>query len=406
MLELEERIRNDLRKGFRHFNAHDKRRGEDRTKELIEELMSSIDFESTMARLGIEVRHVSGDQWVGMCPDHVKYTGRTPSDPKWYINSRTGQTFCQTEGRGGSIVSVAQHVWGLPTWGDAYDALANGVELALVMPQFFRQNEEQQKQDESNEAKLRKALDSVMPIFMDNVITSDCERYFAKDGICLETIENYGVSHCNSGYYRDRALLPFIDGKQELCGYIAIDTLGKEKWAEQQVRKLMLIDGTLDEDKALEMCQKKYRKTLYAPGFNGRNHLYGLYEDEEFLSHPVDELMLVEGERDCLKMKQEGIPCLSIHGTYLKDGQIKLLMDNGIIKNLKRLYLGFDMDKAGDKACEDITEKMSEYMDWNRIYTLVFPDRDGEKQDPKKFSHDEMTRIMAHSVENGIRSRN
>ena len=118
----------------------------------------------------------------------------------------------------------------------------------------------------------------------------------------------------------------------------------------------------------------------------------------------VTDVMLVEGERDTLKMLQEGIRCLGCHGTSIKTEQ--KIMLNKLLVNTKHLFLGFDMDEAGDKATEKAFESLSEIMDANKIYVLNFPpDKLGNKRDPKKFNGRQIRRLMEHTIENNIRRR-
>ena len=90
-----------------------------------------------------------------------------------------------------------------------------------------------------------------------------------------------------------------------------------------------------------------------------------------------------------IKMIQEGIPCVSVHGTIVKNEQIAMLRK----MNPDITYLGFDMDDAGREACEKAYNQLSGEL--NRIYTLNFPDG----KDPKKFNGQEMRKILDNSKE-------
>ncbi|MBR4316679.1 MAG: toprim domain-containing protein, partial [Alphaproteobacteria bacterium] len=71
---------------------------------------------------------------------------------------------------------------------------------------------------------------------------------------------------------------------------------------------------------------------------------------------------------------QEGIDCVAIHGTFLKDEQRIMLKKI----NPKRLFLGLDMDKAGNDAVIKIFNELKN--EFENIYVLNFP----ENKDPKK----------------------
>ena len=363
-------------------------------------LMASIDFETTMARLGLEVRPAGGDEWMGYCPDHIAHTGHPQDEPKWYINARTGQTYCFTEHRGSNLVAVARYIWRLDSYEAAYDALLDG--QALAIPEMPWKAIERQKAAEADEiAKLTKSLENAAPLLEEGRITPRCRDYFARYGISVDTLRKYGVASADKGYFGGRAVLPFLDSGESLVGYVAIDLLGKAEWVERSLARHRKLEAIPDEAAFREKLAKAYKKTFYAPGFLGRKHLYGFYEDLWFLDSKPKELMLVEGEKDLLKMKQEGIPCLAIHGTSLKDEQILLLKDSGVLGGLEAIYLGFDMDPAGDKACRDIFARLAQEMPAERIFVPAFPGG----TDPKWLSGEEMRAVLDYARKNGVRER-
>lgn len=382
---------------------HERRKQENRpvSKWMLETLMDNIDFESTMAKLGIEVKKCGADEYVGYCPNHLEHASAPPSDPKWYISSKTGRSWCMTKSVASNIIEVARYVLGLDTNKDAYEELLSGRPVEVKI--HFDDQPKMEERKEDNAEKLKNSLSQVIP-FYDNPQRSQlCLDYFAKDGIVEETLDYYGIVSPDHGRYKDRAIIPFMNEKNEFCGYVAVDLLGKEEWAKQNARRVCSVDTTLDFESCRTELLKKYRKTLYAPGFEGRFHLYGLYEHPDF-SSDVTDVMLVEGERDTLKMLQEGIRCLGCHGTSIKTEQ--KIMLNRLLVNTKHLFLGFDMDEAGDKAVDKAFESLSEIIDSNKIYVLNFPsDKQGNKQDPKKFNGRQIRRLMDYAVENNIRRR-
>ena len=71
------------------------------------------------------------------------------------------------------------------------------------------------------------------------------------------------------------------------------------------------------------------------------------------------------------------------------------------------MYLGFDMDEAGNIATEKAFEVLSSEIDSNKIYVLNFPNskETGEKRDPKKFTGDQIRWLMNFSRKNRVRKR-
>lgn len=370
------------------------------SRRMLETLMQNIDFESTILRLGISAKPCNNKgEYCGFCPDHEMYKGVPPSDPKWYINSNTGLSYCQTESRGSNLIEIAKHILGLSTNQEAFEKLLDGkpVEIRFT-PRLRRESEAPSIPDQD---KLKSSLAEVEPLFDKGRISDDCVAYFERDGISYDTLLKFGIVSCDYGRYKDRALVPFLGKNLELVGFIAIDFLGKEEWAKRHAQYHLGIDASRTFEEIYPFFLKKYKKTLYAPGFLSRLHLYGFYENLSFLKNPPDYLVLVEGERDALKLMQERIPCVSVHGTYIKDEQRLLLKSSGILPNLKELFLGFDMDKAGNTAVHSAFEIFSKEMDADKIFVLNFP----EGKDPKKFCREELLQIIQTSRILKIRTR-
>lgn len=376
-----------------------RKRGLASSDKMLQTLMDNIDFESTLLRLGISAKPCDNQgEYCGYCPDHQMYKGVPPSDPKWYINCYTGLSYCMTEARGSNLLEIAKHLLGLKTIEEAFEKLLDGKPIEI---KFQPRVTEQEIKEDTEENKLKKSIEEIDPIFEQGKLSDECVDYFAKDGITIDTLNRFGVVSCDYGKYKKRAIVPFLNSSMELIGFIAIDLLGKEKWAKQHAEYYLGIDSTYSYEELYSMFLKKYKKTLYAPGFLGRKHLYGFYENFSFLKEKPEYLVLVEGERDALKLMQEGISCLSIHGTHVKDEQRLLLKSSGILTNLKELFLGFDMDEAGCEAVRKAYKIFSLEIDSDKIFSLNFPDG----KDPKKFCREELLNIIQNSRINKIRTR-
>lgn len=370
------------------------------TDRLLQTLMQNIDFESILIRLGISAKPCDNQgEYCGFCPDHEMYKGTAPSDPKWYINCHTGLSYCMTESRGSNLLEIARHLLGLKTNEEAFEKLLDGKPVEIKFQP--RKIEVPEEKEDTDKEKLLKSIEDIDPIFEQGKLSDECVEYFSRDGITIDTLNRFGVVSCNRGRYRNRAIVPFLDSSMELVGFIAIDFLGKERWAKEHAEYHLGIDATYSYDELYPIFLKKYKKTLYAPGFMSRKHLYGFYENFSFLKEKPEYLVLVEGERDAMKLMQEGISCLSIHGTTVKDEQRLLLKTSGILTNLKELFLGFDMDEAGCEAVRKAYKIFSLEIDEDRIFSLDFPDG----KDPKKFCRDELLNIIQNSRTNKTRTR-
>lgn len=358
----------------------------------LEDLMMQIDLPSLMDRLGIRyLPNPKDGVYCGYCPDHHLRKGSEPDKPKWYISSFTGKTFCHTEGHVSNIVDIVRNLTGVEDLDVALDNILNGSEFRRISSLERRVTNVGSASSRNEERLMKKRItleESIkkMESFFNRLHRpSELYDYFAKDGITAETIDRFGIFYCDSEYYEGRAVIPFLNSSLDVCGFVAVDIFGKEAWIKRQCERYESIYGGIANDDFLEQCDKRYRKALYAPGFSSDSHLYGLYEGGG-VGSGVDYVLLVEGERDCLKMLQEGIPCLSIHGTHVSVNKaIKLKSFNVPI------ILGFDMDEAGRQAQSKAGQFLinSPY-DIEEVFSVDFPDG----KDPKKFSGSEMHKIL------------
>lgn len=334
------------------------------------------------------------NQWNGYCPDHFLHDGHAQHLPKWSMNAETGDCTCFTSDKKGSnFIHVARRMYRLDTLEQTIKVLTNGQKLILPPPDFVLNQEQENihiKDEQSRLKELKKGVDMVEGLLKNGHISDECLQYFANDGITKDTLDFLGVCSMEHGYLQGRAIIPFLNEEHRICGYIAVNYMGKEWWVKKTYDKMHKIDSQVK----IEDVEKGYRKTLYCTGFASRNHLYGQYEVLNGGKN-LDKLVLVEGERDAMKLLQEGIDCVSIHGTHLKDEQ-KVMIKK---MNPHKLFLGFDMDDAGNKAVEGAYQAL--YNEVQDIYVLNFP----ENKDPKKFNGNELNNIINESIQYKIKER-
>ena len=308
------------------------------------------------------------------------------------MNAENGDCMCFTSSKASNFIYVAKRLYRLSSIEDTIKALTNGDKLILPPPQFVidektlhERNELEKKMEEDR----KRGVEMMKKLLSRGELSDKCIEYFANDGIEKDTLDFLGICSVDSGWLEGRAMIPFLDESREICGYVAVCYRGAEWWCRKQYDKMHKIDSGV----TMEAIKKDYRKTLYCPGFKSRNHLYGLYEVLNGDTN-LDRLMVVEGERDAIKMLQEGIDCVSIHGTSLKPEQKTMLKRI----NPSELYIGLDMDKAGCAAALKAYDAL--FSEIEHVYMANFPDN----KDPKKFSGDEMRGILdyskAHFAEN------
>lgn len=329
-------------------------------------------------------------QWNGYCPDHYLHDGHPQHLPKWYMKASNGDCFCFTSSKSSNFIYVAKRIYGLPTIEATVKALTNGDALVMPSPEFVAEQERNEAEmDAERVAALEKGKAFMRKILDRGHLSDRCIEYFAKDGIERETLDFLGICSIENGTFAGRAMIPFCGSDREICGYVAVNYMGEDWWVKTNYDKMRKIDSNVSVSSVAE----RYKKTLYCPGFQSRFHLYGLYEVLNG-GENVDSLVIVEGERDAIKLLQEGIDCVSIHGTSIKPEQRMMLKRI----NPDRIYLGFDMDAAGCRA----TRKAYDILlpEVNHVYVMNFPDM----KDPKKFNASEIRSIMEDAEKNTQRN--
>lgn len=378
------------------FEDHLRRAQEDAIKpdiELTDELkrmvMASCDVRGILESWNVRPMLIHGNQWKGYCPDHFLHDGHAQHLPKWFMSAENGDCMCFTSGKASNFVYVAKRMYRLPTIEETIKKLTNGEALVLPKPDFVMDESVEDSREELEEKRkeeLAKGIAMMQRLLSHGHVSDKCLEYFANDGITKDTVDFLGICSIEHGYLEGRAMIPFINSEHEICGYIAVNYMGEDWWVRRNYDKMHKIDSSVTE----ESVRRSYRKTLYCPGFQSRNHLYGQYEVLNGGDN-LDELVIVEGERDAIKLLQEGINCVSIHGTSLKPEQKVMLKK----MNPNRLFLGFDMDAAGCAATEKAVDAL--YGEIDNVDVVNFPDG----KDPKKFKRDELLHFIEEAKESG-----
>lgn len=366
------------------------------TEDLKRCVMSSIDVKGILESWNVSPV-LRGSQWNGYCPDHFIHAGRTSHAPKWTMDADTGDCTCFTGNTSSNIVYIAKRLYNLKTIEEAINKLTNGGGIPYIPPEFImneRRKERTEENEKEREKKLNSCLRRINSILSKRHLSDECIKYFSEDGINLDTLEFLCVSSVENGYYEGRAIIPFVNEKRKVCGYVAVNYMGKEWMVRRNVDNWCKLNGKEKIVEAMDYFDKNYRKTMFCPGFKSRDHLYGYYEVINGDKN-LESLVIVEGERDAIKLLQEGIDCVSIHGTTLKDEQKVLIKKI----NPQKLFLGFDMDKAGNQATIDAYNVLSCEVD--KCFVLNFPDG----KDPKKFNKKELDYILNIAEANRVQER-
>ena len=360
-------------------------RERERYKDIIW-LMPSVDLESIFYKIGIVHEARKGDQIMGFCPDHHLYTGRKPSDPKWTINTVTGETFCFTEGRGSNIVWTLCRM--LKQEPDEIAKLLAGKSSDADMAEFqfaaFQCNADKLKQQTDKQRISRPKISDLDVVARDaelHKMSEEAYRFFIQPpgkkyptNIQRDTVDRYKVFFRTYGYYSDRVFIPYYM-KGNICGYSAVDILGKEAWKKKHP----------------DQKESSYRKVLYPEHFMSSECLFG-YDD---CQDRAEFIVILEGAREVMKLTQEGFHnSVAILGAYISEKHRLLLAQ----KHPKMIVLMFDGDSAGVTITHRTAEALKSNFPGNRIIKCFLP----KGRDPKTMDGNELHHLIENAKNNQL----
>lgn len=344
----------------------------------IEWLMPSINLDHVEQILDLNITRKSGTEWTGFCPDHFLFTGREPSDPKWNLNTLTGQTFCFTEGRGSNLVFIgARLLKKSPTevaamfTGNA-DLSLETLSMTAVLKKAERLLSSEPEEQPQQHQTFRNFDDIASEIIKRPISQRTYDFFMNPPGkaystnIKPETVDRYKVFERMWGFYADRAIIPYFM-RSKLVGFAALDILGKQKWLEKHPSQ----------------TEKDYRKVRYPEGWYLSECLFGFDNCEK----KCDTLFILEGAREVMKLTQEGFSnAVAISGAYMSQTQYLCVAE----LNPREVVLMFDGDDAG----VNITQRTEKILTQNFAKSSVVPCYLPRGRDPKTLDKAELDELV------------
>jgi hypothetical protein len=336
-------------------------------------LMPSVNVEDVLVRLGTQIDTKQGNTIRALCPDHHLFVGRESSDPNWFINVDTGETFCHTEGRGSNLVWIVCRLFDIAPREAAKFLLGvdSDVDLLNLDLVALRHKIEQLRAGCQQEKPEVKGLDIIAQDMHNRYMSEQAYQFFIHPpekkyptNIQRETVDKYNVFERTWGYYSNRVIIPFLL-HQKLVGFCAVDMLGKGDWI--RIHPLRM--------------EKDYRKVRYPLNFLSGSFLFG-YDDCE---KGAELLVVVEGPREVMKLWQEGYTnAIAIMGSHLSDEHMKLISSLAP----KKIVLMFDGDDAGVETTTRVGNKLSPIFPAQRLQKCFLPKgRDPKNLDRQDFDH-------------------
>ena len=176
--------------------------------------------------------------------------------------------------------------------------------------------------------------------------------YLIGRGITKETAEQFGVGlFPGKGSMSGRVVIPIHNERGELVAYA-----GRS------------IDG----------AEPRYKLPA---GFHKAAEVFNLHR--LVAGKGADELVVVEGFFDCMKVSQAGFPCVALMGSSLSAQQEELLC-----RHCKVVVLMFDGDEAGSRATDDCLVRLGRRGLWIRAVVLQ------PGQQPDQLSSEELAGLL------------
>lgn len=238
-----------------------------------------------------------------------------------YFNTETGQYDCKKCGAQGNTVTLAKHL------GDSIK------EITLNTKKLTK--------------KISSSIRSITPALVEKyhlALPDNIRQYLNARGLTDTLIKDYKL------------------GWGEFYGKLWITIPIKDEEGNYDFLKLRQNpEDTTNPD--------KYK--FYPTG--SKATIYGW----EMLEGNEDRIVICEGEFDSILLNARGIPAITSTagaGTF-KDEWIEHL------KNLKKVYLCFDKDEAGEKGVERLIPLLNKVLPKTAIYKITLPDRMAEGKD-------------------------
>lgn len=326
-----------------------------------------------------------GNRYWGLCPFHQEKT------PSFTVNPDKNMFYCFGCHSGGNIFSYVMKKEGL----DFKEALEKLAALAGVELPSRRTGPDQKRRQDLIQINKEAGL------FFQQTLYSPEGRmaleYLLNRGLTVEACQTFQLGFAKDGW---QTLLEAMTRK----GYSAevLKELGLIKRSEDKNRYFDLfrkrvifpikaVNGDIlgFGGRILDEGQPKYLNTQETKIYSKRNQLYGLYQSRESI-RKSNQVYLVEGYLDCIKMYQAGITNVAASlGTAFTPGQAELLH-----RYAEEAVIVYDGDEAGQReTLKAIEVLLTEGM---KVSVITLPDG----MDPDNFVDFYEKKEFLHYIQN------
>lgn len=266
--------------------------------------MTVDEMQDTLARLGMEVINVRGDEIQSYCPAHKERTGREDRNPSFWINSDTGAFICFSCQFKGNTYTLLNYVGGVD----------------------FEKAKEWFESPEILTSRFNRLLEGPKKVIEEpSIITESMLAAFVDPP--QEALESRGLSLQAARAY-------------ELC------------WDARNENWIIPIRDAKTE-KLLGWQEKGYSRRYFnnTPAkMKKSNSLFG------YKQYPGGDMIVVESPLDVVRLASIGIPGgVATYGALISISQLMY------IRGADRIIFALDNDDAGQASSKDMLKACREY---------------------------------------------
>ena len=281
------------------------------------EIKEKVTMAFVLAHYGLmDALTQKGDNLVGACPIHK---GKNKNQFHVSLAKNNFNCFGDCHG-GGNVIDFVSRMEGVSIR-----------EAGLLLQEWFQIEPEKEKPAKKEGTKTsvspkEEAVNTPLKFSLKNL--DPVHTYLKERGLKKETIEYFGLGYCSKGLMKGRIAVPIHDETGALVAYIG-------RWP-----------GDPPEE------EPKYKLPA---GFHKAQVVFNLHRAQASGSN---ELILVEGIFDCLKVWQAGFPqVVALMGSSLSRKQEELILK--VVSKSGKISLMFDEDKAGHNCRSDCLKRFS-----------------------------------------------
>lgn len=336
---------------------------------ILAEISSRLDILDVVAE-SVKLSR-KGDRYWGLCPFHTEKT------PSFSVSPGKNMFYCFGCHSGGNLFTYIMKRDGLD-FPEAVQKLADQAGIQLHNRQARQGVDRFKKVVEVNKA----AATLFQQFLGDDYSAARARNYLAKRYLHEEIIKRFQIGYAPNDWSKLSNLLLQKGFEQEWIKESGLIKRSKSRDSYYDLFRDRIIFPILDYQgnvvgfggRAVEDAVPKYLNTPETEVYVKRHHLFGLYQARETI-RKCNEVILVEGYMDCLKLHQHGInQAVASLGTAVTREQALLL--RRYAENVMVLY---DGDEAGQRETLRAVDLLSA-QDFN-VDVLTLP----AGQDPDDF---------------------